>query len=277
MNQGRTHGNEAGGDDGEALADLAWDAFEQGDPESALDLAGGLDDDDPERAVIEIAARLELDDLDGARRTLAEARRIARIEDHVDLCWSAGELALREWDLAEAERLYRRTVELDETPAAHGRLALCADARGDFAGADAHLRRAQELDAEGWTPPPRLSEEELGEVLDEAIGQLDPGFQEAIEETPILIEPMPRRELIDAANPAETPPDMLGLFVGSSRLERSPDGAEPPPSIHIFQRNLERAAADREDLVRELRVTLYHEIGHMLGFDEEGVDRMGLA
>ena len=26
-----------------------------------------------------------------------------------------------------------------------------------------------------------------------------------------------------------------------------------------------------------MRVTLYHEIGYMLGFDEEGVDRMGLA
>jgi predicted Zn-dependent protease with MMP-like domain len=70
---------------------------------------------------------------------------------------------------------------------------------------------------------------------------------------------------------------MLGLFVGSSRLERSNEGAELPAAIHLFQRNLERACADREDLVNEVRITLFHEIGHMLGFDEEGVDRMGLA
>ena len=43
-----------------------------------------------------------------------------------------------------------------------------------------------------------------------------------------------------------------------------------------FDRNLERAAKNREHLLEEIRTTLYHELGHVLGFDEEGVAQMGL-
>ena len=51
---------------------------------------------------------------------------------------------------------------------------------------------------------------------------------------------------------------------------------ELPPTVYLFQRNLERVCGDREQLVEEIRVTLFHELGHALGFDEEGVARMGL-
>jgi predicted Zn-dependent protease with MMP-like domain len=276
--QGGTGGDpepdDEGADDG---LDRAWDALESGDVELALELARGLPEDDVARGVLEASAHLELDDLPSARRALERACGHGSLLDDADLCWTGAELALREWDFEEAARLFRRTLELERTAPALGRLALCADAQGEFALADRYLREAEALDPEGWAFPPRLDEAELTEVLDEAIGQLEPDFQEALEETPILIEAMPVRELIDAGNPAETPPDMLGLFVGASQLERGGEGAELPASIHLFQRNLERACADREDLVHELRVTLYHEIGHMLGFDEEGVDRMGLA
>lgn len=257
--------------------DRAWDALEAGDAQAALDLVRELPDEVEARWILEASAQLELDDLPGARAALERACRSGFVEEDADLCWTAAEIALREWNLEEAQRLFERTAVLDRTTPALGRLALCADALGDFARADGYLREAQRLDPEGWAFPPRLSEDELQEVLDEAIGRLDPDFQEALEDTPILIEPMPSRELVDSEDLAQTPPDMLGLFVGSSRLERADEGASLPSSIHLFQRNLERACADREDLISELRVTLYHEIGHMLGFDEDGVDRMGLA
>jgi predicted Zn-dependent protease with MMP-like domain len=83
--------------------------------------------------------------------------------------------------------------------------------------------------------------------------------------------------MIDRADPSETPPDVLGLFVGSSELEISDgESARLPRRIFLFQRNLERFAHSRQELVEEIRVTLFHEIGHMLGFDEAGVEAMGL-
>ena len=83
--------------------------------------------------------------------------------------------------------------------------------------------------------------------------------------------------MVDATNPAETPPDMLGLFVGASELDRATyDSNSLPPRIFLFQRNIERASRDARELVSETRITLFHEIGHMLGFDEAGVAALGL-
>ena len=92
-----------------------------------------------------------------------------------------------------------------------------------------------------------------------------------------LIDAMPSGWMFEAGDPASTPPELLGLFVGAPNTEASADeNAELPPRIFLFQRNLERAAKDRAALREEIRVTLYHEIGHLLGFDEEGVAEMGL-
>ncbi len=275
--QKETQAADDSGELADAELDRAWDALEAGDAEAALTIAAALSEDNEARWVLEASARLELDDLRGAREALTRASRERSLEEDADLCWTAAEIALREWNLEEARRLFARTAELDLTAPALGRLALCEDALGNFAEADKCLRKAERLDPEGWVFPWRLSEDEMTEVLDEAIGKLDEDFQEALEDTPILIEPMPSPDLIDKADTAQTPPDMLGLFVGASQLERSEATSDLPSSIHLFQRNLERACADRDDLVHELRVTLYHEIGHMLGFDEEGVDRMGLG
>jgi predicted Zn-dependent protease with MMP-like domain len=265
-------------DDFDSALDEAWDALEAGDPALALERAASLDADLSARWILEANAKLELDDLAGARHALARARRGAESASDPDIAWTAAEIELRYWNVEAAREHFLQAAAADRTAPVLGRLALCADMVGDFDEADRWLAEAEELDPEGWPAPPRLSEEEFARVLDEAIAELDAPFQEALEATQLVVEPMPRRELIDAGDPAETPPDMLGLFSGSSQLETSHEGGpELPASIHLFQRNLERAALDRAELVSEIRVTLYHELGHMLGFDEDGVDRMGLA
>ena len=47
--------------------------------------------------------------------------------------------------------------------------------------------------------------------------------------------------------------------------------------IYLFQRNLERFADDEEHLREEIRTTLFHEIAHLLGWDEDEVEAMGLG
>src|SRR5262249_47322948 len=146
----------------------------------------------------------------------------------------------------------------------------------DFEQADALLAEAAATDP-GFTLPPRLTEEAFANVITQAIDGLPKQFQAPLESTEILVEAVPSAWMIDATDPSETPPDMLGLFVGDYELERTGfDSSSMPPRIFLFQRNIERASRDARQLVEETRVTLFHEIGHMLGFDEAGVAAMGL-
>ena len=94
---------------------------------------------------------------------------------------------------------------------------------------------------------------------------------------PSSCRPCPRGRC-SARNPRPSAPDLLGLFVGHDVFSQSvtqPPGT--PGAIYLFRRNLLRACADREELEREVRITVQHEVGHLLGLDEDDLDQWGLA
>lgn len=261
----------------EATLERAWEAIDAGDPEKALSELSGLDPDWPDRWIPEALALTELGDLVPARAALERVRESADVDDHPDFLWAEGQLLLCEWRVEAAETALTKLVALERSPAALERLSLIADLRGDFETADRLLLESAALNPSGPRVPVRLSPDELERVLSDAIDVLPEEFRLPLESTEILVEPVPLEWMIDRADLSETPPDILGLFVGASELELPSDaGGHLPRRIFLFQRNLERFAHSREELVEEIRVTLFHEIGHMLGFDEEGVASMGL-
>jgi len=257
------------------ILDRAWAALDDGEPETALQALEELDPDWPERWLPEAMARMEIGDLRRAHALIEHARQIGD-DDDFDLVWARASLALREWRLEEAEQLFTRLGENELSAGVFERLSLCADLRGDFDAADRLLARAHALDPE-FRLPARLEPEDFEAVIDEAIQLLSPDFKAQLETTEIVVEPVPLDWMIDRSDPAGTPPDLLGLFVGASEIEESelsPDLL--PRRIYLFQRNIERGANNRDELIQEIRVTLFHEVGHMLGFDEEGVAALGL-
>jgi predicted Zn-dependent protease with MMP-like domain len=72
--------------------------------------------------------------------------------------------------------------------------------------------------------------------------------------------------------------DLLGLFEGLARHEGPPQSADELPRIRLFIDNLWQFSRRNPQLFRaELRITLLHELGHYLGFEEEDMERLGLA
>ena len=276
----------------EQALDHAWTRHEAGAPDQALAVLAQLDAalaDQPlagylagERARLGVEAHLALLDLTGAQRALAaaEARPSSAApapDDDHNLCIARGELALATWELEPAETAFAAILELPHFDApfriAHDRLALIADVAGRFDQADTHFA------ASHGRPAVRLAEADFEAEVERALQALPPPFQAVFERVPLVLDDMPTRELATAGghNPLEVPADVLGLFLGPSDLDRSSfEFPTHPAHIRLFQRNIERIAETREHLAEEITTTLYHELGHALGHDEDGVDAMGL-
>ncbi len=264
-------------DQGDQL-DLAWKLLEDEGAERALEVAALLDASNVETWVLRATAQIDLLQLDEAAASCARAETLGGHE-HLGVQWARGEIALASWRIDEASRCYEAILaQAHDEGAALERLALVRELQRRYEDADELLERASAIDPELYPLPPRLGEDEVDDVIEEAAAALPEELRKHLEEIPIVVELSPPLELGRSGPPGDIPPDLLGLFVGSSLLERNEeDPLGGVPRIYLFQRNIERACQDRDDVVEQVRVTLYHELGHFLGFDEEGVDELGLG
>ena len=71
---------------------------------------------------------------------------------------------------------------------------------------------------------------------------------------------------------------LLGLYVGRPRtLRHVEDSGTMPDVIYIFQKPIEEVSQNEVGLIRQVRTTVLHEIGHHFGMTEEDLRRLGYA
>ncbi|MBV9919805.1 MAG: metallopeptidase family protein [Pseudonocardia sp.] len=71
-------------------------------------------------------------------------------------------------------------------------------------------------------------------------------------------------------------PELLGLYEGVALTERASDyGGVLPDRITIYQDAIVDVCADRDDVVREVAVTVVHEIAHHFGIDDDTLHELG--
>ena len=258
------------------ILDLAWDRLESDHHEAALEVLQSVPEDVRERWVLEATILIEVDEVDLARSAIERAIALGDPDDP-ELSLPRAEIELRSWNLDLARELFEAAMQRERQPSVLARLALIEELQGNAARADELIAEAAQLDPEAWASLPRMSDDDFEEVVEGAITELPQPFREALVDISVVIQPVPQVEPGTAAA-ADTAPDVLGLFVGASRLEQCfESNAELPATIYLYQRNLERASADEDHLIEEIRTTLFHEVAHYLGFDEEEVDAMGLG
>jgi predicted Zn-dependent protease with MMP-like domain len=93
----------------------------------------------------------------------------------------------------------------------------------------------------------------------------------------ISVEDIPSDEdLMDPSPPLS--PSILGVFRGTPVGERSVTNAYDhfPAAIVLYQKNLERFAKTREELIEQIGITVMHEVGHLVGLDEDDLWERGL-
>lgn len=264
----------------EALLDQAEDSLDQGDPEGALEICDQvltLAPGHPGALFVQGDAQRTLGRLDDAGSSY-RAAALAR-PDHA-ASWAS--LALTSFELLrfdEARRAADRAIREDPRAAeAWWVRALLRERRGDRPGCERSLQHAFWLDPGGFPLPPVLSDEEIDALVEEALETLHPTLQDYLSNVAVVLEDVPEEPILRTYDPPASPLELLGYFSGYSIPERSVSDAwsQLPATIVLFRRNLERHAADREELVEQLRITLFHEVGHFLGLDEEDLEDRGL-
>jgi predicted Zn-dependent protease with MMP-like domain len=265
------------------LADVEaiYDALDGGRPERALDLARKSlrqsPEDDPVLRFLAGRALLEMDRPEDAARELARAVELD--PDDPEFRTDLAESLFLGCRFGQALEHAERALELDGAFAdAHYILALILERRGPADRADGHFERATRLDGERFPAPYRVGRDEFIRQLEQARARLPDSFRGHLESVGLFVEDLPEEELLCEESPPLSP-ELLGLFVGVTLDGQSylAGGGELPPRIYLFKRNLERTVRRPAELAEQIRVTLFHELGHYLGLDEDDLEHTGYA
>ncbi len=100
---------------------------------------------------------------------------------------------------------------------------------------------------------------------------LAPDLRARAEEVTIVIADRPPRGEIVGDD------DLLGLYEGISLKDRHIDDMEAVADrITLFRLPLLDACDNEEELHKEIRITIIHELGHYFGFEEDELLKRGL-
>jgi predicted Zn-dependent protease with MMP-like domain len=219
-----------------------------------------------------------LEEAEGAYRFLA----LNGAEDSplLSSAWSALAAVLTDqlrWEEASkaANRALREDHHNGEAAWVRG---ILRERRGDYSGASRDFSRAWRLDPDGYPLPVPLDDATVEKVVQECLEELHPNLRQYLSNVAIVLEEIPSEELLRHFDPPAYPTQILGFFSGASLMERSlwDPWSNLPGAIVLFRRNLERFAHDRASLLEELRITLFHEVGHFLGLGEDDLEDRGL-
>ncbi|MBI4288767.1 MAG: metallopeptidase family protein [Chloroflexi bacterium] len=104
-----------------------------------------------------------------------------------------------------------------------------------------------------------MSRRKFEQLVERALISLPEEFSRYLENVAIMVEEEPPRGMEE---------DTMGLYEGVPLTERGYADPVIPDRIVLYQKSIERACRTSEDVEREVRETVLHEVGHFFGLDE---------
>jgi predicted Zn-dependent protease with MMP-like domain len=116
---------------------------------------------------------------------------------------------------------------------------------------------------------PRYSRSQFEELVASALDSLPEEFAELLENVAVVVEDEPLRgDLLEVGlDPAID--DLFGLYQGVPLAERDSFYSDMPDRVVIYRGPILRACESRREVIREVRDTVIHELGHHFGLDED--------
>jgi predicted Zn-dependent protease with MMP-like domain len=126
-------------------------------------------------------------------------------------------------------------------------------------------------------------------MVRDAIAALPEAERRDLAKAPVSVQDLPDIEDLTVDDPPLSP-TILGLFRGEPLAQ--PDAGKAtlgsagskvacaakaePPAIVLYRENLVRAVRDRDELQKQVEITLRHELGHLRGADDDELRLEGL-
>ena len=114
----------------------------------------------------------------------------------------------------------------------------------------------------------RISPQQFESYVEEALAGVPAAFRKYLENIVIVVEDEPAAEDYDETD-SPNEEELFGIFRGVPYFERGAVTSHLPAQIAVFRGPILRCCASRGEAVREIRDTVVHEIGHMLGLSDE--------
>ena len=117
-----------------------------------------------------------------------------------------------------------------------------------------------------------LTREAFTRLVEEALTEIPRRFREAMTNVAVVVEDEPSPQVL-AELEMEPGESLFGLYQGTPLPERSwTHGNALPDRISIYQRPIEEAAEDHEDIIVCVAETVIHEFGHYFGLSEDEIE-----
>jgi len=113
---------------------------------------------------------------------------------------------------------------------------------------------------------------EFESLVEEALEHLPPQFADLVENVVVVVEEEPAEDDLDALDDDEyeSGNELLGIYRGIALPHRTHDMLPAlPDQIAIFRGPILRVARTRQEIIRQVRETVIHELGHYFGLSDD--------
>ena len=118
----------------------------------------------------------------------------------------------------------------------------------------------------------RVSRQEFERLVLKALEDLPPSIQERLDNVDVVVWEWPSQEDLGQAGLKDRY-ELFGLYQGVPLIDRTHYDMALPDKITIFQRPIEAACDTKADVVKEVRITVVHEVAHYFGIADAELER----
>lgn len=114
-----------------------------------------------------------------------------------------------------------------------------------------------------------MSEEDFEEAVARALDELPERFLARLDNVVFLVQ--------DEADPDQGPPDTLGLYEGMAQTDGDIGPYAEPNKVFVFRNPILEMCESVEEVEDEVLITVFHEVAHHFGIEDDELWELGWA